>query len=98
MTLRPAHELEELARLCWRFDARHQLRQRDDLFVDSEDPCANIGVMLVRHVLNGEYLTILFGSGTVGPETGIHIADGGGRVAENDDGRAVVVVDQGPNV
>ena len=31
MTLRPAHELEELARLCWCFDARHQLRQRDDL-------------------------------------------------------------------
>ena len=31
MTLRPAHELEELARLGRGFDAGHQLRQRDDL-------------------------------------------------------------------
>ncbi len=43
------------------------------LFVDPEDPCANVGVMLVRHMLHGEYLSVLFGSGTVRPEARIDL-------------------------
>jgi hypothetical protein len=93
MALRPTHQLEKLACLGRCFDAGHQLGERHNLFVDPEDPCANVGVMLVRHMLHGEYLSVLFGSGTVRPEARIDITDGRGRIAKDDNGRTVMVVD-----
>lgn len=98
MALGPTHQLEKLACLGRCFDAGHQLGERHNLFVDPEDPCANVGVMLVRHMLHCEYLSVLFGSGTVRPEARIDITDGRGRVAKDDNGGTVMVVDQRPNI
>ena len=46
---------------------------KNNLFVDSEDPSENVWVMFVRHMLHGEYLAILLGSGTVRPEARIDL-------------------------
>ena len=45
----------------------------NNLFVDSEDPCANVWIMFVRDVLNGEYLAILLGAATVRPKARVHL-------------------------
>ena len=43
------------------------------LFVDPEDPCANVWIMFVRDMFDGEYLAILFRAGTVRPKARVHL-------------------------
>ena len=43
------------------------------LFVDPEDPSANVWIMFVRDMFDGEYLAILFRAGTVRPKARVHL-------------------------
>lgn len=93
----PARELEQLDAPRGRLHACHQLRQRHDLLVDPEDPGPDVGVLVVRDVVNGEDGAVLLGMPSLGPEGGIRLRVLGWH-AEDDDGRRLVVVDHGPKV
>jgi len=98
VSLRPAHELEQLTRLARSLNPRHQLCKRHDLLVDFENPRPDVGIVVVRHILHCEHLPVLLGLLILGPEGGVGIADPGGGVAEDHHGGAVVVIHQGPEV
>lgn len=68
MAHRPAGQLEELHRSRRCLHARHQLRQRDDLLVDAKDPRLDVGIVLVRNVIDGEHRSVLFRMAPFGPE------------------------------
>lgn len=76
---RPAGELEELHRSRRCLDARHQLGERDDLLVDPEDPRLDVGIVLVRDVIDREHRSVLFRVTTLGPEGRILLLRGGGE-------------------
>lgn len=77
MAHRPAGELEELHRSRRCLDARHQLGERDDLLVDPEDPRLDVGIVLVRDVIDREHRSVLFRVATLGPEGRILLLKGG---------------------
>lgn len=93
----PAGELEQLHAPRRRLDPCHQLRQGHDLLVDPEDPRADVGVLVVGDVVDGEHRPVLLRVSPLRPErrVGLRVL---GRHAEHDHGGGLVVVDHGPEV
>lgn len=98
VSLWPAHELEQLTCFGGRLNSGHELGEGNDLLVDLEDPALDVGVVVVRHVLHGKHLTVLLRLSLLRPERRVCITNSWRRVAQHDDGGAVVVVDEGPDV
>lgn len=94
---RPARQLEELHAPWWRFHARHQLRQRDDLFIDTEDPRSDVAVFVVRDVVDGEHGAILFRVAALRPKGRVTLRVLGWD-AQHYHGGGLVVVHHGPEV
>lgn len=63
----PTYQLKELYRSGRCLDTGHQFRQRDDLLVDAEDPRLDVGVVIVRDVIDREHRAVLFRVPTLRP-------------------------------
>lgn len=60
--------------------ARHKLSERDDFLVDAKDPSPNVGVVIVRDVINGEYWSVFLRVTAFWPKCGISLLTGGMKV------------------
>lgn len=93
----PARQLEQLDGSRGGLHPGHHLGQRHDLLVDLELPLLDVRVALGHHVVHGEDGAVLLHLGLVWPEGGILLRLRG-RLAEDHHRRALLVVDQGPEL
>jgi hypothetical protein len=61
------------------FHAGHQFSERNHLFVDTENPSFDVGVVHVRYMVDGEDGPVFFRVSTFGPESWVGLLLASGR-------------------